>query len=78
MMRYRVFGGVLASPFPFPELREEPVGSTTDWTLHLVDGAAPAVASTVVGREEVASGIEAQICLIFARVSVSTIVRFDP
>ena len=73
MMRYRVFGGVLASPFPFPELRDEPVGSTTDWTLHVVDGVAPAVVSTVVGREDVASGIEAQL----DRTPTGLRLRFD-
>ena len=61
MMRYRVFGGVFASPFHFPELRDEPEGTATDWTLQVVDGAAPAVASTFVGREELADGIEAHL-----------------
>ncbi|MEO6444499.1 MAG: hypothetical protein ABIZ91_04990 [Gemmatimonadaceae bacterium] len=61
MMRYRVFGGVFAAPFAFPELRSEPEGPAPDWNLRVAEGPLPSVPSTTVGREQLAAGVEAQL-----------------
>lgn len=61
MLRFRVFGGLLAAPFAFPELREDTGDGPVDWTLRVADGAAPATEATVVGRDELAPGVEATL-----------------
>lgn len=64
MLRYRVFGGVLATPFPFPELRVDEGTTPANWTLRIEESPAPAVSTTAIGRDELAPGIEASLARI--------------
>jgi hypothetical protein len=61
MLRFRVFGGLLAAPFAFPELREDAGTGPVDWTLRVAEGAVPASEGRVVGRDELAPGVEASL-----------------
>jgi len=61
MLRYKVFGGVLASPFAFPELRSDDGEGAVDWTLLVEQGPPPDVATTLVGRDELIAGVEARL-----------------
>lgn len=61
MQRYRVFGGVLAAPFPFPELRLDHGTAPVDWTLQLFASPPPMVSEAAVGRDELAIGIFAAL-----------------
>jgi hypothetical protein len=60
-VRYRVFGGVLTAPFPFPELREAPSGEDADWSLDVVEGEPEGVDERPVGEDELAPGIHARL-----------------
>lgn len=61
MLRYRVFGGVLSAPFPFPELRSVEDGAEADWTLCVEDSPPPELPCTLVGHDELTTGIEAAL-----------------
>lgn len=61
MLRYRVFGGVLAAPFPFPELRPDDGTGPADWTLQVAETSAPDLSATPVGRDELTAGIAAAL-----------------
>lgn len=61
MLRYCVFGGVLATPFPFPELRPDEGTGPADWILQVAESVAPPLATTPVGRDELTVGIEASL-----------------
>lgn len=73
MQRFRVFGGLLSAPFPFPELRTDDGARPVDWTLHVDDGAPPDVATTPVGRDELIPGVEATL----ARTPLGLRLSFD-
>lgn len=73
MLRYRVFGGVFAAPFAFPELRAEPLEVACDWTLRTVDGPPPPEQSHLVGEDELAPGI----CAHLSRTSRGLRLEFD-
>lgn len=58
MLHYRVFGGVFASPIPFPELRAAPGGASPGWTLQVFETHAPPLDEPqAVGADELAPGI---------------------
>ena len=61
MQRYRVFGGVLASPFAFPELRSDVGESSVDWSLRTAEGPPSDVGCTLIGRDELIAGVEARL-----------------
>lgn len=61
MQRYRVFGGVLASPFAFPELRSDVGENSVDWSLRTGEGPPSDVAGTLIGRDELIAGVEARL-----------------
>ncbi len=61
MLRFRVFGGQLSAPFPFPELRTADDSAPVDWTLHVGSAEPPELSSTAVGRDELVPGVEATL-----------------
>lgn len=61
MLRYRVFGGVFATPFSFPELREDEGSQPADWTLRVSDAPPPPELAPPSGRDELAPGIQATL-----------------
>lgn len=66
MYRYRVFGGILAAPFPFPELQGEERVSVSretagpEWFLRLGVGK-PSTGGRLAGEDELAPGISARL-----------------
>lgn len=73
MLRYRVFGGVLSAPFPFPELRADSGSQPVDWTLRVSDTPPPVTSISLVGRDELATGVEASL----ARTVLGLRLAFD-
>jgi hypothetical protein len=73
MHRFRVFGGLLDAPFPFPELRTADGDDPTDWTLRVDERALPELAATPVGRDELVPGVEATL----ARTPLGLRLSFD-
>lgn len=73
MLRYRVFGGVFATPFPFPELRPADGDSACDWTLRVSDGASVHAGGIPVGEDELAAGITARM----SRTATGLRLEFD-
>jgi len=73
MLRFRVFGGLLAAPFAFPELREDTGTGPVDWTLRVAEGTAPPVEGRIVGRDDLAPGVEASL----ARTPLGLRLQFD-
>jgi hypothetical protein len=73
MLRYRVFGGVFATPFPFPELRADHGKLPCDWTLRVSDTALPLYETVAVGEDELAMGITARMM----RTSLGLRLDFD-
>ncbi len=61
MQRFRVFGGLLEAPFPFPELRTADGDDPADWTLRVDEGDPPELATTSVGRDELVPGVDATL-----------------
>lgn len=61
MLHYRVFGGVLSAPFPFPELRSVEDDANADWTLRVGEAPPPELDCALVGRDELTAGIEAAL-----------------
>jgi hypothetical protein len=61
MLHYRVFGGVFASPIPFPELRPSDGDAPPGWTLGVREQDAPLLdAARAVGSDQLAAGIAAE------------------
>ena len=73
MFRFRVFGGLLAAPFAFPELREDHGTDPVDWTLRVESASPPDRTSTRVGSDELAPGVDATL----ARTSSGLRLTFD-
>ncbi|MEP7381812.1 MAG: hypothetical protein ABI910_09015 [Gemmatimonadota bacterium] len=61
MLRFRVFGGLLSAPFPFPELRADEGTAPVDWTLRVESATPTEFSVTPVGRDELAPGVEASL-----------------
>lgn len=61
MLRYSVFGGVLVTPFAFPELRSDQGVRPPDWTLRVSDAPPPPCPLPPVGRDELVPGVEATL-----------------
>ncbi|MEZ4417133.1 MAG: hypothetical protein R3E10_15375 [Gemmatimonadota bacterium] len=59
--RYRVFGGVLESDLPFPELPAAAAGDPTDWVLRTRTGNPPDADARPLGTDEVDQGISVQL-----------------
>ncbi len=73
MQRFRVFGGLLAAPFPFPELRTDRGDSPVDWTLRVDESEPPEIEPVTVGRDELIPGVGATL----ARTPLGLRLSFD-
>lgn len=72
MPDHQIFGGILRSPLPFPELPPALEGPPT-WTLTRTEGVPNVEAGAILGRESVEPGIE----VILSRVREGWRLAFD-
>jgi hypothetical protein len=56
MHHYHAFGGILAAPFPFPELREVPGAPAATWTLSNPPGPPPERSLEAIGEDALEAG----------------------